>query len=87
MRWATVPKNNNYEISDEGEVRNKNTGRILSGSVNNGGYRTVHINRNESPDFVHRLVAETFIQNPEPENYTAFSVCPFLPQHLACYML
>lgn len=67
MRWATVPKNNNYEISDEGEVRNKNTGRILSGSVNNGGYRTVHINRNESPDFVHRLVAETFIQNPEPD--------------------
>lgn len=67
MEWATVARNSNYEVSDEGDVRNKNTGRVLTGGINNSGYRTVHINRNENPDFVHRLVAETFIPNPEPD--------------------
>lgn len=70
MKWYGIKKNDNYEITKNGDVRNKHTGRILTGSVNNGGYRTVHIKHSDNPEFVHRLVAETFIENDDPIHKT-----------------
>jgi len=65
-----------YEISDTGEVRSLKTNKLLS-QINSKGYRKVtlsiydpaHPNQTkqerEKIIFVHRLVAETFIPNPE----------------------
>ena len=54
-----------YEVSTFGNVRNKNTGRILK-PANNGGYLCVGLSNKITKTFpVHRLVAITFIKNPE----------------------
>ena len=68
--WTVIPKNKKYEITEFGEVRNKKTGRVLTGSTNNKGYKTVHIKHSDKPEFVHRLVAETFIVNDDPVHKT-----------------
>lgn len=56
----------NYEVSNFGKVRNKNTGYILTPAVHHKGYlkaqmkdNTKHVGR-----FIHRLVAIAFIPNP-----------------------
>lgn len=68
--WTTIDKNPNYEITENGDVRNSKTKRVLTGGVNNKGYRIVHIKHSDNPEFVHRLVAETFIPNDDPINKT-----------------
>lgn len=65
MSWVPIPKNDKYEITPHGDVRNRKTGRILKGGINNSGYRTIHLKKYET-EFVHRLVAETFIPNDSP---------------------
>lgn len=57
-----------YQVSDTGEVRSLNynrTGRVelLSPKITNKGY--LEVNLNGDSKLVHRLVAETFIPNPE----------------------
>jgi len=58
-----------YLITEEGKIFNKNSGRELSQQTNEQGYKTVSI---EDPfdgkwkkRKVHRLVAQTYIPNPE----------------------
>ena len=68
--WTKIDKNHNYEITENGDVRNSKTKRILTGGINNSGYRTVHIKHSDNPEFVHRLVAETFVHNDDPINKT-----------------
>lgn len=67
MPWTVISKNHNYEVTPSGDVRNRRTGRVLVGGINNSGYRTVHLKKSET-EFVHRLVAETFIPNEDPEH-------------------
>jgi hypothetical protein len=63
--WKDILNYDNYEVSTFGKVRNKKTGRILK-SANNGGYFVVGLSNIKKKTFqVHRLVAETFIENPE----------------------
>lgn len=57
--WKTVDRHKNYIVSETGVVKNKNTDYILKQTMNNKGY--LHVGRLA----VHRLVAETFIANPE----------------------
>ena len=59
----------NYEVSTEGEVRNIDTGKIKSQHDNGRGYLKVTLNKHGKVKnvFVHRLVAEAFI--PNPNNY------------------
>lgn len=55
-----------YSVSDDGQVRNDNTGKILKGTLDKG-YRmvSIYINKKARPIGVHRLVALMFLDNPE----------------------
>lgn len=60
----------NYEISATGQVRNRNTGRLLKQFIKEskgGSYKGVFLYNADGRRMllVHRLVAETFIPNPE----------------------
>lgn len=52
-----------YEITREGQVINKKTGRVLKPQPNDKGYGRVQIGRKFY--FVHRLVAELYVTNPD----------------------
>lgn len=62
-----------YQVSSEGRVKSLGGGdrykvtRLLNGYVGNNGYRVVTMWKNGSSKLktIHRLVAETFIDNPE----------------------
>lgn len=58
-----------YEVSDEGEIRNVETGRVLKQRDSNG-YRTCYITRDgrTSCYMVHRVVAKAFISMIEGKN-------------------
>ena len=64
--WRAVSVFTNYEVSSVGRVRNSKTGRVLKPSDNNWGHLQVVLAKNGSTKTfkVHRLVAETFIENP-----------------------
>jgi len=57
----------NYEVSNTGLIRNKSNGNVLSNVIANNGYYVVnlHINNLQHTKTIHRLVANTFIPNPE----------------------
>jgi hypothetical protein len=63
--WKNIDGYNNYEVSSFGNVRNKNTGRILK-AANKGGYYSVGLSKGITKTFsIHQLVAKSFIPNPE----------------------
>jgi hypothetical protein len=59
-----------YDINSNGEIRNKDTNRILAQNVNNKGlYKsTILIGQDKHTLYVHKLLAEYFV--PNPKNYT-----------------
>jgi hypothetical protein len=66
--WRECVDYNMYEVSTFGNIRNKKTGKILKQSKSEGGYMSVGLMRNDETrktPSVHRLVAITFIENPE----------------------
>lgn len=52
-----------YEITRDGKVINKHTGRLVKPQINGTGYYRVAIGKKLM--FVHRLVAQLYIPNPE----------------------
>ena len=52
-----------YEITRDGQVINKHTGHVLIGQPNGKGYLRVSIGKKLM--FIHRLVAEKYLPNPE----------------------
>ena len=58
-----------YEISNLGNVRNKASGKLLKPLKNSNGYLYVNLWKNGIGKFklIHRLVAQSFI--PNPNNY------------------
>lgn len=65
--WKNIEDYPNYEVSNEGQVRNKITGNVLKGEiVKDKGYRQVTLSKNGNRERfkVHRLVANAFIPNP-----------------------
>jgi len=57
--WKTIPSEQDYEASTDGQIRNKKTGRVIR-QVNCVGYLKICI-KNKTK-LVHRLVAETFLE-------------------------
>ena len=61
-------RSRNYEVSTNGQVRNRTTKKILKGRLSKNGYLQVSIKIDATQKFcnryIHRLVALHFIQNP-----------------------
>lgn len=63
--WKDILNYENYQVSNLGNVCNKNTGRILK-QANKGGYYSVGLSCIKTKSYaVHQLVAQAFIENPE----------------------
>lgn len=60
--WLTIKHNNNYEVSNLGNVRNKKTKRILKPAISNKGYYLVSLSKNckQHSYTIHKLVMEHF---------------------------
>ena len=65
-KWKTIV-GFNYSVSQSGQIRNDKTGQIFKPWKNRNGYAGVTLWKNGTPtkQFVHRLVAQAFIPNPE----------------------
>lgn len=66
MQYYKIPNHNRYEISKNGIIRNLNNKKIKSQYVSDSGYYmvTFSYNNKSKPQRVHRLIALTFIKNP-----------------------
>lgn len=67
-QWRITQVNDRYEVSSFGRVRNKATKQILNPSVATSGYLVVNLTFPggiQKVFTIHRLVAQTFIPNPE----------------------
>ena len=64
MKWIKINDKPNYSISDNGDVRNDKTGRILKPHKGTSGYYQIMLGRKTVPVYVHRLVAIAFLPNP-----------------------
>ena len=64
MVWKKITEKPNYSVSENGDIRNDKTGRILKLHLGTSGYLQVMLGRKTVPLYVHRLVAEAFIFNP-----------------------
>lgn len=69
IEWKEHPCYSNYLIQNGGFVKNKKTGRVLKSRFTKSGRERVNlsINGRVKTKYVYRLVAETFI--PNPNNY------------------
>jgi len=65
--WKEIEGFENYLVSDQGNVMNKDSGRILKYRRHSGGYGrvTFMLNGKYVDKYVHRLVAEAFIPKDE----------------------
>ena len=70
IEWKEHPHYSNYLIQNGGLVKNKKTGRILKTRLSKSGRERVNlsINGRIKTEYVYRLVAETFIPNPNSFN-------------------
>ena len=69
--WLELVNHPDYEIYNEypHEIRRKDTGRVISKSIHKGtGYWQVNLN--QKPYYLHRLIAEQFVPNPNPRQFT-----------------
>lgn len=69
--WKRYPKDPDITVSDDGRILSYKRGefRDLKPNDNGCGYLRVGVGHG-NPIYVHRIVAETFIENPDPERKT-----------------
>ena len=70
--WKDIDEFPNYQISNTGTVRNKDTHYIIKPQLSSSGYLTVRIRKHrgdyEKPALnIHRLVAEAFVEGGRPD--------------------
>ena len=63
--WKVIDDFPSYEVSDQGRIRNKKNGHILSPVPDKGGYLRIHLGKDTVTKRIHRLVAIAFIPNVE----------------------
>jgi hypothetical protein len=68
IEWKSIEINDNYEISNHGEVRNKKTKRILKTCLDNQNYKFVGLGSKIRHQKIHNLVAYAFI-GKRPEGF------------------
>lgn len=62
--WTTIDEFPNYEISNQGRIRNRNTKQILRQKVDRGYHRIMLYRDGETcTKQIHRLVADSFVPN------------------------
>lgn len=63
---------NEYAVTSNGRVYSYKSGKFLSPAIGTGGYLHVVLSKNSKLATVniHRLVAEAFVENPDPDNFT-----------------
>ena len=68
--WEVLIDHEDYEINNgyPHQIRKRSNGRIVSESVMNRGYLSVYLNGRRF--LKHILIAQQFIENPDPEVYT-----------------
>ena len=69
--WRTIPSYPDYEASDDGEIRNIKTGRIIRQQLGPRESRQVQLRKDKQGHMarVNRLVAEAFIPCDEDTTY------------------
>jgi len=67
--WTEIKNYPNYVITDDGMVKSKITNKVLTGGLNESGYvcYTLKNKNGKRIERAHRLVADTFIENPNNE--------------------
>ena len=60
--YKEIPFAENYLVSNLGNVKSKRYNTPLKGQLNNCGYYRVQIGSVKNRHFIHRLVAETFLE-------------------------
>lgn len=68
MSWKKINGFKNYSINEKGQVRNDVTNKIKKPFINkSNGYLTIDLweNNKGTKKTIHRLIAETFIPNPQ----------------------
>jgi len=68
MTWKVIEDYPNYSVSDDGEVRNDKTGKILKHAIREDGYHRIMLGR--KMHCVHRLVALHYVENPNVKHFT-----------------
>ena len=66
--WKPLPEFPKYQVSDQGRIKNIESGRIFTGTRDAFGYKHVRLINTKGTYTlrkVHRLVAEAFLPNPE----------------------
>lgn len=68
--WKQVQGYENYEISNQGRIRNR-AGHILKPYTKPDGYVCIKLSKNDIRKHfrIHRLVAQAFIPNPENKEF------------------
>lgn len=72
--WKEIPGENGYYISNFGRVYSKNSGKYMSIRTSSSGGKIFSIRRGGKIKgyFIHRLVAELFVPNPESHHKIIF---------------
>lgn len=70
--WKDIPGYSNYQASNLGRIKSLRTNKILSQIDNGKGYLYVTISNNKKRknEYVHRLIAKTFIDNYDNNKVT-----------------
>ena len=68
-QYKEIPFAQQYLVSNIGNVKSKRYNKPLKGFLNNCGYKRVQIGSSKNKYFVHRLVAEVFLQKPIDKDF------------------
>lgn len=68
--WKALEEFPKYEVSSFGRFRNKQTGRYMRVFKHENGYQHIGLVKNgkQLPRLVHRLVAQTFLEQPSSKH-------------------